>query len=71
MMNLLDPDIPLEYLIPTDLPYAESYEQGILNISHTTCESLGLKMKALVQGSIMLRTKYQNWYILDSLDIPD
>ena len=33
MMNLLDPDIPLEYLIPTDLPYAESYEQGIPNIS--------------------------------------
>ena len=28
----------------------------------TTCESLGLKMKALVQRSIMLRTKYQNWY---------
>ena len=24
MMNLLDPDIPLEYLIPIDLPYAEN-----------------------------------------------
>ena len=33
MMNLLDPDIPLEYLIPADLPYAESYEQGIPNTS--------------------------------------
>ena len=33
MMNLLDPDIPLEYLIPPDLPYAESYEQGISNLS--------------------------------------
>ena len=29
MMNLLDPDIPLEYLLPPDLPFAESYEQGM------------------------------------------
>ena len=43
MMNLLDPDIPLEYLIPSDLPYAESYEQGIPNTStsiHFTGRSL-------------------------------
>ena len=26
MMNLLDSDIPLEYLIPIDVPYADSYE---------------------------------------------
>ena len=30
MMNLLDPDIPLDYLLPMSLPYSKSYKSGIL-----------------------------------------
>ena len=29
MMNLLDPDIPLDYLLPMSLPYSKSYQAGI------------------------------------------
>ena len=29
MMNLLDPDIPLDYLLPMSLPYSKSYKAGI------------------------------------------
>ena len=29
MMNLLDPDIPLDYLLPMSLPYSKSYQSGI------------------------------------------
>ena len=48
MMNLLDPDIPLEYLIPTDLPYADSYEQGMPNWISDAKSSPGIQIWSLI-----------------------
>ena len=47
MMNLLDPDIPLDYLLPMSLPYAKTYKFGVPQPQSYRSNHIGHTIKAI------------------------